>query len=297
MLFWPAPPSKAALLDDDLTNFELTANHRLSAASPMTSELSEPPLSAELQSPLWVHTAGPRDAFLRGLQIAFEVPSLILAATGAGFGALAHDAGVEFSHAALMSIVLYATPAQVVLIDQLARGASLWVGAFAISLTAIRLLPMMVSLMPYLRSPSAPRWQYVVAAHFIAITGWSEAFRRLPLLPVPLRLPHFLGLGTALMTSLLIGTMIGFALAGIVPPLLTSALLFMTPLYFTMSLFLNAKHLLDWAALAAGFVLGPIFHLAAPEFDLLLTGVIGGTLAFVIAERGKRLTVDQSARA
>jgi predicted branched-subunit amino acid permease len=115
----------------------------------------------------------------------------------------------------------------------------------------------------------------------------------LPLLPERLRLSHFLGLGSALMTSLLIGTVIGFAVAGIVPPLLTSALLFMTPLYFTMSLFLNAKHMLDWAALAAGFVLGPIFFLAAPGFDLLLTGLIGGTVAFLVSERGKQTDISQ----
>jgi predicted branched-subunit amino acid permease len=275
------------VLDDDLPNLNPTASHHIDAAP-----LAEPAAAAIL-GPTWALTAQPREAFLRGLQIIYEVPSLILAATGAGFGALAHDAGLQFGHTAFMSLVLYATPAQVVLIDQLARGASLWGGAFAISLTAIRLLPMMVSLMPYLRSPGAPRWQYVAAAHFIAITCWTEAFRRLPLLPERLRLSHFLGLGSALMTSLLIGTVIGFAVAGIVPPLLTSALLFMTPLYFTMSLFLNAKHMLDWAALAAGFVLGPIFFLAAPGFDLLLTGLIGGTVAFLVSERSKQTAFSQ----
>lgn len=230
---------------------------------------------------------GPQAAFMRGLAIAFEVPALILAATGAGFGALAHDAKLGFGPTAFMSLILYATPAQVVLIDQLARGTSLLGGAIAVSLTAIRLLPMMVSLMPYLRAPGVPRWQYVAAAHYIAITGWTEAFRRLPQMPAHLRMPHFLGLGTALMSMLLVGTVIGHLLAGAVPPLLTSALLFMTPLYFAMSLILNAKEPLDWAALAAGIVLGPVFFLAAPGFDLLLTGLVGGTIAFLVGSRIK----------
>lgn len=229
--------------------------------------------------------AGPRTAFTNGLMVAFEIPALILMATGAGFGALAHDGGVQFGHTAFMSLVLYATPAQVVLVDQLARGSSLLGGAFAITLTAIRLLPMMVTLMPYLRAPGVPRWQYVLAAHFIAITGWTEAFRRLPQLPERLRLPHFLGLGSALMAWLTLGTMTGYVLAGVVPPLLTSALLFMTPLYFTMSLVLGAKHAIDWAALMAGLVIEPICYLAAPGFDLLLTGLIGGTIAFWIGRR------------
>ena len=227
-------------------------------------------------------------AFTRGLAVSIETPALILAATGAGFGALAHDAGFGFGPTTFISFILYATPAQVVLIDQLARGSSLLGGAIAVSLTAIRLLPMMVSLMPYLRGPNVPRWHYVAAAHFIAITCWTEAFRRLPTMPVPLRMPHFLGLGTGLMSMLVLGTMVGFAVAGVVPPLLTSALLFMTPLYFTMSLILNAKEVTDWAALGAGVVFGPIFFIAAPGFDLLLSGLVGGTLAFLIGSRSRK---------
>jgi predicted branched-subunit amino acid permease len=227
-------------------------------------------------------------AFVRGLAIAGQIPAFILAATGAGFGALAHDAGIAFGPTAFVSVVLYATPAQVVLVDQLARGASLLGGAFAVSLTAIRLLPMMVSLMPYLRAPDVPRWQYLLASHFIAITGWTEAFRRLPKLPVHLRMPHFLGLGSALMFVLLVGTMIGYVMASIVPVLLTAALLFMTPLYFFMSLTLNATTLTDRAAMMLGCILGPIFVIAAPGFDLLLSGLVGGTVAFWLGAHGDK---------
>lgn len=248
---------------------------------------AHPPGFAAHQAPGWCGVATARDAYTQGLGIFIEIPALILGATGAGFGALAHDAGLSFGHTAFMSIVFYATPAQVILVDQFARGSSLLGGAVAVTLTAIRLLPMMVSLMPLLRAPDAKRWQYMTAAHFIAITSWTEAFRRLPTLPAPLRLPYFCGLGSALTLALTIGTMIGFGLAGIVPPLLTSALLFMTPLYFAMSQFQTARHAIDWAALAAGFVLGPVMFIAAPGFDLLLTGLIGGTLAFMIGQRAK----------
>ena len=253
----------------------------LNAARAADSSISEAPAV-----PPWVAGAGPWDAFREGLKVAREIPAFILAATGAGFGALAHDAGIGFGHAAFMSVILYATPAQVVLVDQLARGASLIGGAFAITLTAVRLLPMMVSLMPYLRTPGAPRWHYVAASHFIAITSWTEAFRRLPVLPAELRIAHFLGLGTGLMLCLTAGTVVGYSVAGNVPPLLTSALLFMTPLYFLMSQVGNARLAIDWAAIAAGLILGPVFFLAAPGFDLLLTGLVGGTLAFLACGPG-----------
>ncbi|MEO0729455.1 MAG: AzlC family ABC transporter permease, partial [Pseudomonadota bacterium] len=65
-------------------------------------------------------------------------------ATSSGFGALAVDAGVTLELSLLMSVIFFALPAQVVLIDELARGASVLVVALAVSVTAIRLLPMAV---------------------------------------------------------------------------------------------------------------------------------------------------------
>jgi predicted branched-subunit amino acid permease len=236
-------------------------------------------------SPAWTNGADEVIAYWHGCALAGEIPALILAATGAGFGALAHDAGIQFGHTAFMSVILFATPAQVVLVDQLARGSSLWGGTFAVMLTAIRLLPMTVTVMPLLRGPATRRWQYALASHFVAITGWAEAYRRLPHLPDRLRMAYFLGMGSALITSLLIGTILGYLVASIVPPLLTSALLFMTPMYFAMSLVLNARQSMDWWALGAGAVLGPIMFIAAPGFDLLLTGLIGGTIAFLAGKQ------------
>lgn len=226
-------------------------------------------------------------AFLSGTSIIVEVPALILAATGAGFGALAKDAGFSLGQATFMSAVIYATPAQVVLVDQMARGASLVVAAFAVMLTAIRLLPMSVSMMPYLRGPDTPRWQYVVASHFVAITGWSEAVRRLPGRPPEERMAMFFGLGGALALALVAGTIAGYLLAGAVPPILTSALLFMTPVYFLLSQIVNVRERIDGLAIAAGLILGPLFFIAAPGIDLLLSGLIGGTAAFIIARRSE----------
>ena len=223
-----------------------------------------------------------------GTAIAIQVPALILASTGAGFGALAKDAGIGLGPSAFMSVVIYATPAQVVLVDQMARGASLLAVAFAVMLTGIRFLPMSATLMPYLRGPGTTRWQFYLASHFVAVTGWSEAVRRLPEQPPALRMPYFLGLGGALMTALLIGTFVGYELAGRVPAIVTSALLFMTPIYFTLSQILNMRGPTDGAALMLGIILGPVFLLLAPGFDLLLSGLIGGTLAFLIGRRSPR---------
>jgi len=40
-------------------------------------------------------------------------------------------------------------------------------------------------------------------------------------------------------------------------------------------------------ALVVGAPLGVMFHLVTPDLDLLLTGVVGGTLAFLLNNRLK----------
>jgi hypothetical protein len=75
--------------------------------------------------------------------------------------------------------------------------------------------------------------------------------------------------------------------AGVLPTALSVGLLLLTPIYFLLSLERSAHALGDRAALALGLALSPLFHLVAPQFDLLWTGLAGGTLAFGL-ERGLR---------
>lgn len=226
-----------------------------------------------------------RSALARGIAVAFGVPGLILFASAAGFGALARDAGLSLGNANLMMATLFALPAQVVMVDQLARGGSLLGAALAVTLIGVRLLPMTAVLAPHLGGPSAGRLGKVIAVHAIAITAWMEGFRRLPSIAEPLRLPHFLGIGAGLILASLAGTTAGFAAAGVVPPAFAAALLFLTPIYFMLSLIETAGGAGDWLAIAIGAALGPLSYLFAPGFDLLLTGVVGGTAAYLLGRR------------
>jgi hypothetical protein len=45
---------------------------------------------------------------------------------------------------------------------------------------------------------------------------------------------------------------------------------------------------MDLLAIGIGCGLAPVFYLLMPGFDLLATGVIGGTLAFLLRGRGAR---------
>lgn len=225
------------------------------------------------------------EVFLRGTAILFTIPGFILLASAGGFGALARDAGLSLGNAVLMMGALFALPAQVVMVDQLARGGSLLGAAVAVALIGVRLLPMTVVLAPYLGGSRASSPLKLLAVHAVAITAWIEGLRRLPDLPERLRLPYFGGLGVGLVTASLLGTVAGYELAAQLPPPLAAALLFMTPIYFILSLLATAARASDGLAIGFGSVLGPLAFALAPGFDLLITGLVAGTAAHLVARR------------
>jgi hypothetical protein len=75
---------------------------------------------------------------------------------------------------------------------------------------------------------------------------------------------------------------VGFYLAGELPPLFAGTLLFLTPMSFLVSTARNAQMLVDRLALVLGLVLGPVFTAYHIGLDLMWTGVVGGTLAYIV---------------
>ena len=220
-------------------------------------------------------------AFALGLRAGYSVAAFVLFATALGFGALARDAGFTLGHAAFLSLTMFALPNQVVLIDQLARGATIAGAALAVTLAAVRLFPMVAATMPTLRGSKRRPLLEVLAAHFVAVTTWIEGTRRLPAVAPNLRLAHHLGIGAAVCVMMVLGSVSGFLLTGSVPAPVSAALVFTTPLYFIMSLVISSQSRMDMAAIVLGCGLAPLLYLIAPGFDLLGAGLIGGTLAYL----------------
>lgn len=222
----------------------------------------------------------PSRLFREGLKVSFSTPGVILIASSAGFGALAHDAGMPLLTSVFMMCVFFALPGQVVMLDQLARGGSLFAGAMAVAFTGVRLVPMTVAILPLLSDGKPSRLRRMAAAHFIAVTAWLEGMRVLPKHAPAARMTVFLGIGTGLITCTMIGTALGHALVGSVPQSIAAVLLFLTPMYFLVSLIVAARETMDQMAIVIGLMLGPPLYILTPGLDLLLTGLIGGTLAY-----------------
>lgn len=216
-------------------------------------------------------------AFWRGIRETSPVPALILSTAFIGFGALTSQTGLSLLNTIFISVCMFALPGQVVLVDEIARGASVVTAAIAVAASGIRLLPMTVVILPMIRERTSPKWIEVAVAYFVAVTMWVESMRRAPHIARHLRSAYCLGICALLVTVSAIGAIIGFLLASSLPPLLGAALLFMTPLYFLLGMLTSVRKMISLMPILLGLVLGPAFHLLTPSLDLLLTGVTGGS--------------------
>ena len=118
--------------------------------------------------------------------------------------------------------------------------------------------------------------------HLTAVSVWVEGMRLLPLMPPEQRIAFYNGLGIGLNSAALVGGALGFFLAAKLPVLLAAALLFFTPLAILMSSARNSRTLLDGLSFALGLAIGPIVAAQKIGLDLMWTGLIAGSVAYVV---------------
>ena len=205
---------------------------------------------------------------------------LVLAGTYIGIGALTHNLGLSPWWLAISTALIFAAPAQVILITALGAGSPLFEVAIAVTLSAIRLFPMVVALLPVLRGPKTRTRELVIPTHFTSVSMWVESLRILPSLPFARRVAFCNGLSVAYCGTAVVFGFVGSYLAAGLPALLSAALLFITPLSFLMSTARNARAAIDRLALVLGLLLAPLFTYFQIGLDLMWTGVIGETLAY-----------------
>ncbi|ABD88861.1 AzlC family ABC transporter permease [Rhodopseudomonas palustris] len=231
-----------------------------------------------LDSPKWHSAAG---AFRLGLRaVATTVLTAVLFATYLGIGALAHDTHFSLGWVLASTLFVWAGPAQIILISTLGSGATVAQAAIAVTVSAIRLFPMVVAVLPMMRTPTTRQRQLILPAHFIAVTLWVECFRLFPQVPREARIAFTLGLGCGLVSICLIANVVGFMLAANLPQLFGAAILLLTPLAFLLSTARNCRELADIVALGLGLALFPLVSLLHTGVDILISGVTAGTIAY-----------------
>src|SRR5437762_4041926 len=229
-------------------------------------------------SPSW---QSPLRAFAWGVRsVASTVLTLVLFATYLGIGALAHDTYFSLGWVLASTAFVWAGPAQIILISTLGSGATVVQASIAVTLSAIRLFPMGVSVLPVVRSQATKRRHLILVTHFIAVTLWVESLRLLPRVPRERRIAFTHGLGCGLVSVCLVATALGYGLAARLPQLFGAAILLLTPLAFLLSTARNCRQLADILALVLGLALFPLAASLHTGVDILISGVSAGTIAY-----------------
>ena len=156
----------------------------------------------------------PGAAFFGGVRSALgSVFFPVLAGTYIGIRALAHDFAFSSWWLALSTVLVWAAPAQVILLSALGAGSAIFEAAVAVTLTAIRLFPMVVALLPLIRRKETPFYQLLLPTHFTSVSMWIESLRLLPAIPAEHRIAFCNGLSTTYMATATTFGFVGFYLA------------------------------------------------------------------------------------
>ncbi len=231
--------------------------------------------------------ANRREAFWHGIRDAMGAPVLVLFAGMVGFGAMGRTHGFDAWMTGLTSLLMFALPGQVVMLEMFISGSSLLAIGFAVTLTSTRFVTMVVTLFPQLhrrdRNPLLYLW-----VHMLAMTAWAVSMREFPRMRPQHRLNYFIGLALPCWLISPLGTVLGYYVAGWVPTPVTLALVFINPLFFLLT-FTDVKPWGNRLAIGLGCLLGPVFFMLDADSSLLLTGLVGGTAAYLIDRRWLRL--------
>lgn len=216
--------------------------------------------------------------------------AFVLVCSFLGYGALVHESGLTLVQAVAIALFIWALPGQVVLVSEMAVGAALWSAAISVTLTSVRLMPLAVVLMPILRGERTSKLHQILLAHFCAITIWVESMQRLPAMPRAERVPYYWGFCSILVSTNLVATAVGYQLAAALTRELAAGLLFLTPLYFLLSMLRASDSPTDRLALLFGFTLGPLVFVTLPGFELVLSGLVGGSAAYAVGRMRRKRT-------
>ncbi len=232
------------------------------------------------------HFSNRRAAFATGFKDALGAPVLVLFAGMIGFGAMGQTHGFNAWMTGLTSLLMFALPGQVVLLEMLISGSSVLAIAFAVTLTSARFVTMVVTLFPQLHRQDRNRGLYAWV-HLLAMTAWAVSMREFTYMSPKYRLSYFIGIGLPCWLIALPGTVLGYLAAGWVPAAVTLGLVFINPLFFLLT-FTEVKPWANRIAIVLGCLIGPGFYVLDANSSLLTTGLVAGTLAYALDRKWLR---------
>ena len=103
-------------------------------------------------------------------------------------------------------------------------------------------------------------------------------------IPREYRIDYWIGIGSATVSVSVIGTFIGFSFSEYLNKDMMMGLAILNPVYFLCMMVGASRTIPVSLSVFLGTILGPLIYLFSPEWSILLAGVIGGTIAYLVGE-------------
>ena len=227
-----------------------------------------------------------KEFFFKGFKsiLAPDSPAIALGCCFIAIGALLKNLGFNIQESIFSTMLTYALPGSLVMAESMLIGASLFNIFLAVWFVNARLYPMTVSLFPLMMHKSQPKWKYYFSCHFIAVSAWLIMRSNYKQIPKKHRIDYWIGIGSATVSVSVLGTYIGFSFSDYFNKDMMIGLAILNPVYFLCMMVGASKTLQITLSVVLGIILGPVIYLFSPEWSILLAGVIGGTIAYLIGE-------------
>ena len=235
--------------------------------------------------------SGNNEVMRKAVLDALSLPAFILFFTMMGFGSLARGAGFAPEMAALASLLIWGLPGQLAMVELTSTGQGIIAIVFACSLANARFLPMVVSFAPAMARGRASLPRMLLDAQLLSINSWAVCMREFPNIEAGFRHRYYVSFSSSILFAAVVGTLVGYHSAVLLPAVVVLGLIFVSPLFFALVLSAVPGRAERFSMLI-GCATIPLAHFLLPSVDLLVTGVVGGSLGFAIGKLRRQANDD-----
>ena len=222
---------------------------------------------------------------------ALSLPAFILLFTMMGFGSLARGAGFGADMAVIATLFIWGLPGQLAMVELTNTGQGIVAIIFACSLANARFLPMVVSFVPALSRGRSNLFGMSLDAQLLSINSWAMCLREFPGIDNEFRHRYYVSFASCILLAAVIGTLLGYHGAVLLPAAVVLGLIFVSPLFFALVLSAvpgRAQRL----SMLLGCATIPIINSLWPSVDLLITGLVGGSFGFAVGKLWNPVDAD-----
>lgn len=209
------------------------------------------------------------------------LPALGVGGALVGYGVMAREAGLDVVLTLLSVATIWAMPVLMGFAALISSAASPILAFITLLAIAFRNMPMAVSAIPMIRDKPGFRWSHIVMAQLLSPTAWVQITVVGRGLDPHDRMPYYVGFSLVLLSSSVFGAWLGHSHTQGLDPAVGLTLLFLTPLFVTMTMATSPK-LTSRMAMVTGGIGVPVLMEWHSEWGLIVGGLVFGTLGYVL---------------